>query len=87
MTLPPESLDCQQAAERLYEYLDHELTPELERAVRAHLEACAPCFGLFSFEETFLKFIEARSRAAGAPPELQRRILRSLLEEGNEPGA
>lgn len=79
MTARDESLDCQEAMERLYTYLDGELTPEAETTVRAHLEACAPCFQLFDFEEAFLRFLEARSRAHGAPPALRRRILDTLL--------
>ena len=79
MTSHPEDIDCRGALDRLYEYLDGELTAENEQAVRDHLAACAPCFQLFNFEDTFLKFLEVRARAQGAPPELQRRILDSLF--------
>ncbi len=79
-------LDCQGALDRLYEYLDGELTPEIEQAVRKHLKVCAPCFSLFNFEDGFLKFLEARTRSQGAPPELKRRILRSLFEGEGAPG-
>ncbi len=78
-------LDCQGALDRLYEYLDGELTPDIEQAVRSHLDACARCFALFNFEDGFLKFLEARTRAQGAPPELKRRILRSIFEDESAP--
>ena len=35
----------------------------------------------FDVEEAFLKFVEARCRSRGAPPELRRRILRDLFGE------
>jgi anti-sigma factor (TIGR02949 family) len=73
-------MNCHQALEHLYEYLDRELTPDDERQVREHLTACSPCGDRFDVEQAFLQFIEARCRAQGAPPELRRRILRDLLD-------
>ena len=72
-------MNCPEAAEHLYEYLDRELTPEAEREVRQHLADCHPCGEQFDFEALFLKFLRARCRARGAPPELKRRILRELF--------
>ncbi len=74
-------MNCREAAEHLYEYLDRELTPEVELEVRAHLEACAPCMNTAGFEQAFLKFLEARCRSRTAPPELRRRILQQLFDE------
>ncbi len=74
-------MNCREAVEHLYEYLDQELTPEAERKVREHLAACPPCGQHFNFEQQFLKFVEARCRARGAPPELKRRILDELFGE------
>jgi anti-sigma factor (TIGR02949 family) len=74
-------MNCREALEHLYEFLDRELTPEDERTVRAHLEACGPCVERFDVERAFLRFIEARCRTRGAPPELRRRILRELFDE------
>jgi anti-sigma factor (TIGR02949 family) len=78
----PEHSDCRETVERLYEFLDGELTPATESAIREHLEACAGCLGLYDFERAFLQFLEARTRAAGAPPHVRRRILDDLLREG-----
>jgi mycothiol system anti-sigma-R factor len=74
-------VNCRECAEQLYPYLDRELTPDVERAVRAHLADCPPCDEQFDFEELFLKFVRARCRAQGAPPELKRRILNELFGE------
>lgn len=79
MSSPPRQIDCREALERLYEYLDRELTPELAAEVERHLEACAHCFPRFQFERAFLQFLEARARSHGASPELKRRILRELF--------
>src|SRR2546422_5963047 len=71
-------LEC---TEHLYEFLDKELTPEVEREIRVHLKDCPPCGEHFDFERLFLDFLQARCRARGAPPDLKRRILRELFDE------
>lgn len=79
MSAAPRSLDCREAIERLYEFLDQELTPEVRAAVEHHLRMCAGCFRHFEFERAFLQFLEARARGRGAGPDVKRRILRELF--------
>jgi mycothiol system anti-sigma-R factor len=74
-------MNCREALDHVYEFLDKELTPDVEREVRQHLEACGPCVEQFDFQEAFLKFLEARCRSRSAPPELKRRILHELFGE------
>ena len=74
-------MKCRECVEHLYEYIDRELTPELEQEIRAHLEDCPPCDDHYDFETLFLKFVRVRCQAQGAPPALRRRILEQLLEE------
>lgn len=74
-------MNCREALEQLYEYLDQELTPEVESKVRGHLRHCPPCGERADFERAFLKFVEARCRSRGAPPELKRKILQNLFGE------
>jgi mycothiol system anti-sigma-R factor len=74
-------MNCRECKEHLYEYLDRELTPEVEHDIREHLVECPPCGEHFDFEKLFLQFLHARCRAQGAPPELKRRILNELFDE------
>ena len=74
-------MKCRDCLDHLYEFLDRELTPELEAEVRDHLEGCEPCADVADFEKLYLKFVQARCRAQGAPPELKRRILHELFGE------
>jgi len=73
-------MNCREAVDHLYEYLDQELTPELEREVRAHLSHCAPCMKAADFEQAFLRFLEARCRNGAAPAELRRKILDQIFD-------
>lgn len=77
----PTDLDCDEALERVYEYLDGELTEAVERAIRRHLAACARCEPRFEHERVFLAFIAQRAQLEQAPPALRRRILRELVDE------
>lgn len=77
----PQPVDCDEALARVYEYLDGELTPEVESAIQKHLAACARCEPRFEHERLFLELLSERVRLERAPPELRRRILRELVDE------
>lgn len=79
MTDRPRGIDCAEILERLYEYLDGELTAERAAEVKTHLQDCAPCTALSGFEATYIRFLEARTRARNAPEELKKRILKEML--------
>jgi anti-sigma factor (TIGR02949 family) len=76
---PQRDIDCREAVDRLYEFLDRELTPELRTEVQRHLDACSGCFRHFEFERAYLRFLEARARGRGAGPDLKRRIIQELF--------
>lgn len=75
------SLTCAQAIEKIYEYLDGELTPQVEEGIRAHLAVCRKCYPNFRHEEVFLRFLEQRTQMEEAPPDLRRRIMKMLMDE------
>jgi len=83
MTDEPRDIDCMEVLDRLYEYIDGELTPERAAEVRRHLDACAPCFRLAGFESAYVRFLEARTRGQHAPAALRKKILEQLLLEGS----
>jgi anti-sigma factor (TIGR02949 family) len=83
MTDEPRDIDCMEVLDRLYEYIDGELTPARAAEVQRHLDACGPCFRLSGFESAYVRFLEARTRAQHAPAELRKKILEQLLLEGS----
>ena len=66
--------------EKLYEFLDGELTPDVDEQIRAHLAECRGCFPHFEYERVFLRFMEKRVAIEKAPPSLRRKILAALIE-------
>jgi len=73
-------MNCRECVEHLYEFLDRELTPELEREIRDHLEDCPPCGEQYDFEELFLSSC-ARVPHRRSTAELKKRVLRELFGE------
>lgn len=81
MTDEQHDINCLEALDRLYDYIDGELSPGRAEEVRRHLEKCQPCLKVSAFENAWVRFLEARMRARCAPPRLRKRVLESLLFE------
>jgi anti-sigma factor (TIGR02949 family) len=79
----PGNISCQEAAERIFEWLDGELDPEMNDRVGAHLRECARCYPFLRFEEAFREAVRrAGARTEPTPESLEARVLGSLHDEG-----
>ena len=78
MTSEPTQIDCKEAAKRLHELIDGELTPETEAAIRQHLRDCAQCMAVYEFEEAFCRFVKIKAKGQTTPGDLKERILKEL---------
>jgi anti-sigma factor (TIGR02949 family) len=82
-----DDLDCEQALAMLQDYLKHEeMSPDLERRLRAHLDRCRPCFGSARFEERFVRLI-AKSCTQCCPDRVREKVLAALRGEELPPAA
>ncbi|MBW3552401.1 MAG: zf-HC2 domain-containing protein [Gemmatimonadetes bacterium] len=76
-------IGCQEALQRLYEYLDGELTPDTTEEVRRHIDLCAGCYPEV---RSATEFRDALHRAALGQPlcpdALRRKVAEMLREEG-----
>jgi len=77
-----EMLDCDAVMRQLWDYLDGELTPEREAAVRAHLAVCKRCYPQFDFERAFLEALGRSRREHSRPDDVKARVLASLRDAG-----
>ncbi len=64
---------CQAAIERLYFFLDGELTLERRSSIQHHLDECPSCFGAFGFEAE-LRSVVQRGVHSQVPEALVDRI-------------
>ena len=73
-------VDCNETIERLYHYLDGELTDERRVEIRRHLDECSPCLDAFDFEVE-LRVVIANRCKDHVPEALRRRVHDALQEE------
>lgn len=71
-------MDCHDCEERLYAFLDAELSPAELDAVRRHVEGCTDCGGNFGFEAHFLDQLRECCTSDTAPADLRRRVIAKL---------
>jgi anti-sigma factor (TIGR02949 family) len=76
---------CEEAVERLYEFLDGELDDTWRERVEEHFEACKVCLPRLTFERSFLQAVQATRSQETTPEEVRNRILQALAEGGLEP--
>lgn len=67
--------NCRMTIERLYPYLDRELSEQEIEEVADHLRRCPPCARHFAFEAGMLSFVSDACKSVKAPPDLVARIL------------
>ncbi|MGH9022484.1 MAG: mycothiol system anti-sigma-R factor [Acidimicrobiia bacterium] len=70
-------MDCTEAIEQLYRYLDGELTEATRVAIVQHLDWCPPCFQIVGFEAELRRVVAQRCRDE-VPFELQVRVARAI---------
>ena len=76
--------NCHETANKLYEFIDGELASAAEETVRTHLSHCTNCTSLFNFENVFVKFLRARTRARAAPAHLRKHVFEAVVSEEDQ---
>jgi mycothiol system anti-sigma-R factor len=71
---------CDETIERLYVYLDGELTEQRRLEITRHLDMCGPCVGAYGFESELRKVIANRCKDH-VPDALIVRVAEALRNE------
>lgn len=79
-----EKINCEKALKHLLEYLDRELTGDLQHQMKQHMESCRSCFSRLEFEQNLKTHIGETARE-NAPDSLRNRISCLLKEFGEKP--
>lgn len=76
-------ISCADAVRQMWEYLEHEVSPQDRAAVEEHLAFCRRCCGEAEFA-TELRALLASSAVAELPPAVEARLAATLeqLERG-----
>jgi mycothiol system anti-sigma-R factor len=78
-------MDCAKCLERLYAYLDEELSPAELTQVRAHLDDCGGCEDELVIEQRFLARVRDCCHEDVAPTELRARVVARLRMDHDAP--
>jgi mycothiol system anti-sigma-R factor len=74
-------IDCNDAADLIYRFLDKELNRENIQHLEEHLKVCKHCFGHLSFDRALRELIQKESHKDQIPPHLKESILKALSQE------
>lgn len=77
----PTMLNCREAVEKLYIYLDRQLSEEEAQEVRHHLARCPHCEDHFRFEEGVLSLVHRVCREVVTPSDLRDRVWQACSEQ------
>ncbi|GAB2675454.1 mycothiol system anti-sigma-R factor [Thalassiella azotivora] len=69
--------DCREVLDRVYEYLDAEVTQDDLAKIKQHLDECGPCLAEYDIED-HLRALVRRSCHESAPETLRVRILAQI---------
>jgi len=77
---PAGFVGCDETIEKLYFYLDGELTEQRRLEISRHLDLCGPCVGAYGFEAELRKLVASRCQDR-VPDELRARVAQALQAE------
>jgi len=81
------ALSCQEAFERLDDYVDRELSPAEALLVAAHLRVCEHCASVFDFEVGVLEDLVEKLNRIRVPEALKDRVAEALDRGARAAGA
>jgi mycothiol system anti-sigma-R factor len=76
----PHETDCRDVLERVYEYLDGELTDHDVVAIRQHLVECAPCLSEYDLDIALKALVRRSCGCEQAPEELRAKIMLKITQ-------
>lgn len=76
-------IPCEEAARRVYEFLDGEIDEEDSETIRCHVEQCERCYPMFNWEKLFLEALKERGGRPEPNDELRRRVGELLDREAS----
>ena len=77
---------CPEYVDRLYAYIDGELTAEQYEEIKAHLLDCPPCLTEYEHDMLLKKLIKRACACEQAPEQLRSSILTRITYERTEVG-
>lgn len=78
-------MNCQEALQSLYEFIDRELDTATAEEIQAHLKHCNGCLGKFEAERLFKEMLQAKAGGERVSEEMRARILARIASAPEVP--
>ena len=76
----PHETDCREVLDRVYEYLDGEMTDHDVDKIRQHLHECAPCLTEYDLDVALKALVRRSCGCESAPDDLRARIMVKITQ-------
>jgi anti-sigma factor (TIGR02949 family) len=76
------SASCADVVRHLWDYLDHQLTPDGAERLKTHMAACPKCRGYSDYQSCFLEAAAKLRAQLDAPDSLRTKLAEGLKSEG-----
>ncbi|GAA4535131.1 MULTISPECIES: mycothiol system anti-sigma-R factor [Nonomuraea] len=71
----PHETDCREVLDRVYEYLDGELTAGDVADIRVHLDECGPCLEEYDLDKAIKQLVAKKCGCDPVPDDLRDKVL------------
>jgi anti-sigma factor (TIGR02949 family) len=82
----PHATDCREVLQRVYEYLDGEMTEHDVDKIREHLHECSPCLSEYDLDVALKALVRRSCGREPAPAALRSRIMLRIAQVRMELG-
>lgn len=76
----PHETDCREVLDRVFEYLDGEMTHGDVEKIRQHLDECSPCLSEYDLDVALKALVRRSCACEQAPEALRARIMVRISE-------
>lgn len=76
----PHDTDCREVLDRVFEYLDGEMTEHDVAKIRQHLVECSPCLSEYDLDEALKALVRRSCGCESAPEDLRARIMVKITQ-------
>ena len=76
----PHETDCSEVLDRVFEYLDNEMSTLDCAKIKQHLEECGPCLREYHLDEALKALVRRSCACEHAPEQLRTRVLTRITQ-------
>ncbi|MEU4577037.1 mycothiol system anti-sigma-R factor [Nonomuraea sp. ATR24] len=76
----PHDTDCREVLDKVYAYLDGELTEHDVAGIRVHLDECGPCLQEYDLDKAIKQIVAKKCGCDPVPEDLRAKVLARIAQ-------